>query len=215
MPFTEKKLHSPTPQVQNANTQIRENTPSNAENRPVTPAHTDTPPAGEKPPAIELRPTEITAIKARSALSISNMLAPKKEPSAAETKYAEEKKDEAFTSEQLLSLWNKYAAQAKDDKRIGLYTAMCSADVSLKENHTIGIAVSSTVIAREIENEIPDILRFLKDALNNTQITHSITVSESAREHIPYTPREKYEYLRLKNPLIEELRRTLDLNIDF
>ena len=60
-----------------------------------------------------------------------------------------------------------------------------------------------------------DILRFLKDALNNTQITHNITVSESAREHIPYTPREKYEYLRLKNPLIEELRRTLDLNIDF
>lgn len=143
------------------------------------------------------------------------MLAPKKEPSAAETEYAEEKKDEAFTCEQLLSLWSKYAAQAKDDKRIGLYTAMCSADVSLGQGHTVEIGVGSTVIAREIEDEILNILRFLKDGLNNTLINHHITVSENAREHIPYTPREKYEYLRLKNPMIEELRRVLDLNIDF
>ena len=90
------------------------------------------------------------------------MLAPKKEPAAQEAEESEERKDDAFTCEQLLSMWSKYASQAKDDKRIGLYTAMCSADVSLEENHTIGITVSSTVIAREIEDEILDILRFLK-----------------------------------------------------
>lgn len=157
---------------------------------------------------------DVPSLKARSALSISNMLsAGNKAKGQSGTKEAV--LNEAFSQEELAKAWEHFCAAAGKDKRIGLYTAMNAADVHIGDNNVIEITVSSSPAAHELEQNMLDILAFLKKTLRNTTITHRVTVNESVREHLPYTPREKYEYLRLKNPLLEKMRNDLDLNIDF
>ena len=51
-----------------------------------------------------------------------------------------------------------------------------------------------------------EVLAYLRSRLHNTAITHRITVNESVRERKPYTPKEKYEYLKEKNPVLEKMR---------
>ena len=105
--------------------------------------------------------------------------------------------------------------EAGNEKRFGLHTAMNSAELRLGENFTVEIAVSSSAAAHELEENMLEVLAYLRSRLHNTAITHRITVNESVRERKPYTPKEKYEYLKEKNPLLEKMREELDLNIDF
>lgn len=173
---------------------------------PETTVHRPAPPALPK--------DEITAIKARSALSIANMLA-SKDKAANQDAPQEQELRSPFTGQELKQCWDKLSEEYAAQKRVGLYTSMNAADVSPGENFTVEIAVSSSAAAHELEGNMLEILAYLKKHLRNTVISHRITVHEGIRERLPYTPREKYEYLRQKNPLIEKMRNELDLNIDF
>ncbi len=122
---------------------------------------------------------------------------------------------EAFTQEDLSKVWDRLCEEAGNEKRFGLHTAMNSAELRLGENFTVEIAVSSSAAAHELEENMLEVLAYLRSRLHNTAISHRITVNESVRERKPYTPKEKYEYLKEKNPLLEKMREELDLNIDF
>lgn len=157
---------------------------------------------------------DVPSLKARSALSISNMLSAANKAKG-QSGPKEAVLSEVFSQEELIKAWEHFCEKAGKEKRIGLHTAMNAADVHIGENNVVEITVSSSPAAHELEHNMLDILAFLKKTLRNTIITHRVTVNEGVREHLPYTPREKYEYLRLKNPLLEKMRNELDLNIDF
>lgn len=122
---------------------------------------------------------------------------------------------EPVTQEDLGKTWERLCQAVGREKRIGLHTAMNAADVRLEDASVVGITVSSAAAAHELEENMLELLGRLRTALRNTALTHRIEVDQSIREHLPYTPREKYDYLRSKNPLIEKMRHDLDLNIDF
>lgn len=122
---------------------------------------------------------------------------------------------EPVCQEDLVKTWERLCQAVGGEKRIGLHTAMNAADVRLEGASVIGITVSSAAAAHELEENMLELLGRIRAALHNTALTHRIAVDQSIREHLPYTPREKYEYLRSKNPLIEKMRHDLDLNIDF
>jgi DNA polymerase-3 subunit gamma/tau len=65
----------------------------------------------------------------------------------------------------------------------------------------------------ELERAQHNLLEFLKRKLNNYDITIEITVNEAAERRYAYTTREKYEKLKEKNPDLEILRTTFDLDI--
>jgi len=56
-------------------------------------------------------------------------------------------------------------------------------------------------------------LSFLRKSLNNFDINLSITVNEEKEKQYAYTAKEKYNKLKKKNPQIESLRKTFDLDI--
>jgi DNA polymerase-3 subunit gamma/tau len=58
-----------------------------------------------------------------------------------------------------------------------------------------------------------ELMRFLKDKLQNTSISLEISVNDKSEKKYVYTPREKFEKLREKNPNLELLRTTFDLDI--
>ena len=49
--------------------------------------------------------------------------------------------------------------------------------------------------------------------INNFSVTLDITVNEELEKQYAYTPIEKYEKLKEKNPNIDLLRKTFDLDI--
>ena len=56
-------------------------------------------------------------------------------------------------------------------------------------------------------------MEYLKGKLNNHFIDLKITVNEERAKKFAFTPEEKYEKLREKNPAIDLLRKTFDLDL--
>ena len=56
-------------------------------------------------------------------------------------------------------------------------------------------------------------MEYLRTNLNNQFITLKITVNEEVAKNFAFTPEEKYQKLREKNPIIDVLRKTFDLDL--
>ena len=77
------------------------------------------------------------------------------------------------------------------------------------------ISANSAVWSAET-TEAPEkqgLLNYLRSELNNYEIDLSIEVIEGEINRYAYTPREKYEKLREKNPLLDSLRKEFDLDV--
>ncbi len=59
----------------------------------------------------------------------------------------------------------------------------------------------------------PRILKHLRDKLQNYQLDFEIIINEEIEKKFAYTPKEKYEVLREKNPLLSKLKATFDLDV--
>jgi DNA polymerase-3 subunit gamma/tau len=66
---------------------------------------------------------------------------------------------------------------------------------------------------KEIERAQSGLLDYLKEKLNNYSIQLKISVSEEVAKQYAFTPEEKYEKLKSKNPSIELLRSKFDLDL--
>ena len=65
---------------------------------------------------------------------------------------------------------------------------------------------------KEVEREQGPLLDYLKQNLANHSITLHITVNEEIVKKYAFTPEEKYQKLKEKNPAIELLRKEFDLD---
>ncbi len=83
----------------------------------------------------------------------------------------------------------------------------------LKEDTTIWIELPNSTMKKEIEREQFDLLEYLRVKLDNYALKLKITVNETTAKKFAFTPEEKYEKLREKNPAIDILRREFDLDL--
>ena len=77
----------------------------------------------------------------------------------------------------------------------------------------IHLVFPNDTIKVEVERAKSDLLRHMRKQLRNHKVDLSIEVNEVEQKRYAYTAREKYELLKERNPLIEELRKTFDLEI--
>ena len=54
---------------------------------------------------------------------------------------------------------------------------------------------------------------YLREKLRNHDIELKVTINEETARQYAFTPQEKYEKLREKNPAIDLLRKTFDLEL--
>lgn len=83
----------------------------------------------------------------------------------------------------------------------------------LTENFTIRIELPNGTMKKEVEREKHDLMEYLKEKLHNHFITLKIKVNEATAKKFAFTPQEKYEKLREKNPAIDLLRKEFDLDL--
>lgn len=154
------------------------------------------------------------ASKRVSALSISSLKAKKK--------HAEERREDVidpnslpkdeFTEEKLLTHWNEFVKQIDSDGQKILASNLATDTPKLRENHVIWIELPNGTMKKEVEREQFELMEYLRSKLNNHFIRLNITVNEETAKKFAFTPEEKYEKLREKNPAIDLLRKEFDLD---
>jgi DNA polymerase-3 subunit gamma/tau len=109
--------------------------------------------------------------------------------------------------------WADFVRQIDVEGRKILASNLNTDIPKLKEDTTIWIELPNSTMKKEIEREQFDLLEYLRVKLDNYAIKLKITVNETTAKKFAFTPEEKYEKLREKNPAIDILRREFDLDL--
>lgn len=163
----------------------------------------------ERPQILAERNAE--RISALSIKSIQKKQEIKKELIASQGT-AEELPAEEFTNEALQAAWKDYAAQIQANGGHNLHSHLTMGRPKL-DGSIIMLEFPNHTIKTEVERAKHELLGYLREKLQNHEIDLNISVNEEAEKRYAYTPREKFEKLLEKNPLMEKLRKEFDLEI--
>ena len=83
------------------------------------------------------------------------------------------------------------------------------------EHPVISILLTNPVEETLLENFRHDFIQFLRERLQNNELTLLVRVQEATGKKVLYTSKEKFEHLAVKNPLVNELKDKLGLDWDF
>ena len=118
-----------------------------------------------------------------------------------------------FTETQLQENWKNYT-ELIEEKGQKILAATLDSDVPKRiGEHTIWIELPNSTMKKEVERDQYGLMQYLKEKLNNFSLELKITVNEETAKQYAFTPEEKYQKLREKNPAIDLLRNTFDLEL--
>ncbi|MGG8495226.1 DNA polymerase III subunit gamma/tau [Tenacibaculum sp. TC6] len=165
------------------------------------------------PPQETAKP-QLKDIKRRtSALSLKSIHQKKEYKSVEEEENYDNHPRTPFSQEQLKDVWKKYYFKLQDMGERSMAAIIASDDPKLYENFKIAISVPNELMKSQVEKGKPKLLKFLREKLNNYGIQIVIHLNETVEKKFAYTPHEKYEKLKEKNPLIEKLKTTFGLDL--
>ncbi len=118
-----------------------------------------------------------------------------------------------FTEEEMQKHWADFVEILDQNGRKILASNLHSDVPKLLKDHTIWIELPNGTMKKEVERDKYDLMEYLKLKLDNHFIQLKITVNEATAKKFAFTPEEKYEKLREKNPVIDLLRQEFDLDI--
>ena len=153
-------------------------------------------------------------LKSTSGLSLSS-IKKKKEHLIMQMDVVLEEDDlpkDTFTETQMHKAWNNYVSKIEKKGKYNL-ASILQIDTPKLQNTTIHLEFPNATNKVEVERQQYEILRSLRQELNNFDINLSITVNEELEKKYAYTAIEKFEKLKEKNSKIDLLRRTFDLDI--
>ena len=119
----------------------------------------------------------------------------------------------AFTEEEMQKHWADFVEKIDSEGRKILASNLHADVPKIVEDTIIWIEMPNGTMKKEIEREQYDLMEYLKLKLNNYGISLRITVNEEIVKKFAFTPEEKYEKLREKNPAIDLLRKEFDLDL--
>lgn len=149
-----------------------------------------------------------------SGLSISSLKAKKEHELNRKDDTIDERQlpKDAFTEEEMRAHWAEFV-EIIDRGGRKILASNLNADIpKLKDQTTLWIELPNGTMKKEVEREQYDLMEYLRQKLNNYFISLTITVNEETAKKFAFTPLEKYEKLREKNPAIDILRKEFDLD---
>lgn len=118
-----------------------------------------------------------------------------------------------FSQDELVKYWIEYANSLTIEK-IYLKNTLINCKPVLKDHYTFDISVYNPRQRDEIVDNNVQIVEYLSNKLNNSQIKMDIRIIEKEKVEMIYSSVEKYDYLRKKNPNIEKLRELFNLSLE-
>lgn len=108
--------------------------------------------------------------------------------------------------------WEEYG-KTQDKKGERIIGSMFAMNIPTLNDGKIYLELPNHSMKADMESALPGLFQFLYKKLNNYSIALDIHVNEEASKKYAFTPQDKYEKLREKNPLIDKLRSDFDLDI--
>jgi len=121
------------------------------------------------------------------------------------------KEDKLVEIENLKHAWNEFAEQRKS--QVGEYHLL-KQDFDFNEN-LITIHLSNPVEEPLLQSMKAPLTEFLRERLGNSRLSITSQVTTIQTQKIAYTNKEKFDKLAEKNPILNELKKRLDLDPDF
>lgn len=203
-PFDEIELEDEHEILDYQNTSSEEDEPENEEvvtseeNHEIQPEIPGLPPSAEKISGLSLASIR----KRKELLEKQNGNKPK----------VAEEQDEDFNETQLQAAWDEYIHRLKH-KGEKILASIMETDMPQLNGRNISIELPAETMKNDLEKGQNPLMAFLKKKLLNTKISLEIIVNEQVAKKFAYTNIEKYNKLKEKNPLIEKLKTTFDLEI--
>ena len=149
-----------------------------------------------------------------SALSLSSLKL-KKEVNIEKEKEKENKisLENKFDLDALKLYWKKYSKNLSEKGNNSLSSLMEISEPSIFEENKILFNVPSKSNKKEIDLARENICDFLKSNLKNDQIILEINIDESMNKEYYSTPQEKFDKLNEINPILNEFKKDLKLDL--
>ena len=152
--------------------------------------------------------------KETSALSLSSL---KLKKSALSEKEKEKEKQEVlsntFDNVSLNSAWKEYSSNLEKNGNNSLSSLMEINDPYINDNNNINFKVPSKSNKKELDFEKEKIIKYLKDKLKNGNIILEIIIDKETNKEYYATPQEKFEKLSEINPLLNQFKKDLKLDL--
>jgi hypothetical protein len=121
-----------------------------------------------------------------------------------------------FTAEDLQKVWLEFASKLQKDGRLTLHTALGKRNPVLNADYSIHLSLDNGAVEKDIAAIKAELLTYIRRKLNNGKITLSTSLDKDPNKgKVPYTPKEKFEHMTVKNPALGKLKKQMDLEIDF
>ena len=150
-----------------------------------------------------------------SGLSIASLKAKKAHEEALKNKVQVDSPiiEDPFTEEVLQKHWNDFVEKIEKEGQKIIASNLNADQPKLLNNFVIGITLPNDTMKKEVERAQSGVLDYLKAKLNNHSITLKVSVLETMDTKYAFTPEEKYEKIRSKNPAVDVLRQSFDLDL--
>ena len=120
---------------------------------------------------------------------------------------------QSFTKEALLKHWKVYAHQLKAAGKLSEYSIF-NQEIEVKDA-TILVTLTNPVQQDLLEDTKTSLLTFLRKQLQNKNIDIKTSLVKKEHSKVPYTAKEKFDYLAKKYPLLLVLQQRLALEVDY
>ena len=117
-----------------------------------------------------------------------------------------------FTEKDLITVWDTFIKSLQNDGKHNL-ASILSIDKPKVIGTTIHLEFPNATNKVEVERQQYDLLSFIRKTLNNYDISLAITVNEVMERQYAYTSKDKFKKLNDKNPNLDFLRKTFDLDV--
>lgn len=159
-------------------------------------------------PALKLEKKKISGLSLKSIQKKKELEAQQRGIESEETV----ERTENFSEAEMQQAWQEFV-DLQNEKGEKILASIMETDTPVLKGKLIVLELPNETMKLELERIQYPLMGFLKEKLQNTQISLEIKVNESVAKKYAFTPMEKYEKLREKNPMIDKLRTTFDLDI--
>ena len=119
-----------------------------------------------------------------------------------------------FSEEKLQETWKERVNLLFSEKP-GLLSSLTKHAPKLKEDHTIELTLDGAHQLEQLQDTRSTLIEAIRKDLNNFSLQLETPVKEVITVKKAYTPKEIYHGMVAENPHLEELRKQLDLDLDY
>lgn len=151
-----------------------------------------------------------------SAFNLDKLVIEKKQTAEEKEEDTSHLPADKFEKEKLIDAWMDYANKLQDLGKESLYVTLIKRHPEMMDELNYKFYVDNKVQEQDMEKEKPDLMEYIRTALNNFKLVLHIEItSDENSSQILYTSRDKFKKMAEKNPNLLTFKQKFNLDLEF